>query len=33
VAPGGTMLVHDAFSSIGVTAALLAEVQHRSLRL
>jgi predicted O-methyltransferase YrrM len=25
VAPGGTMLVHDAFSSIGVTAALLAE--------
>ena len=25
VAPGGTMLVHDAFSSIGVTGALLAE--------
>lgn len=25
VAPGGVMLVHDAFSSIGVTAALLAE--------
>ena len=25
VAPGGTMLVHDAFSSIGVTLALLAE--------
>ena len=26
VAPGGTMLVHDAFSSVGVTLALLAEV-------
>lgn len=26
VAPGGTMLVHDAFSSIGVTLALLAGV-------
>jgi hypothetical protein len=25
VAPGGTMLVHDAFSSVGVTLALLAE--------
>lgn len=25
VAPGGTMLVHDAFSSVGVTGALLAE--------
>jgi len=25
VAPGGAMLVHDAFSSVGVTAALLAE--------
>ena len=25
VAPGGTMLVHDAFSSIGVTGALLVE--------
>jgi hypothetical protein len=25
VAPGGTMLVHDSFSSIGVTGALLAE--------
>jgi hypothetical protein len=26
VAPGGTLLVHDAFSSVGVTLALLAEV-------
>ena len=25
VAPGGVMLVHDAFSSVGVTLALLAE--------
>jgi hypothetical protein len=30
VAPGGTMLVHDAFSSIGVTLALLAEVTFSS---
>lgn len=29
VAPGGTMLVHDSFSSIGVTAALLAECVAR----
>ena len=29
VAPGGTMLVHDAFSSIGVTGALLAECVAR----
>jgi Methyltransferase domain len=28
VVPGGTMLVHDAFSSIGVTLALLTEVVH-----
>jgi hypothetical protein len=26
VAPGGTMLVHDAFSSVGVTLAILAEL-------
>ncbi len=29
VAPGGTMLVHDAFSSVGVTGALLAECVAR----
>jgi predicted O-methyltransferase YrrM len=29
VAPGGAMLVHDAFSSIGVTAALLVECVAR----
>ena len=29
VAPGGVMLVHDAFSSIGVTGALLAECAAR----
>ena len=29
VAPGGTMLVHDAFSSIGVTGALLVECVAR----
>jgi predicted O-methyltransferase YrrM len=29
VAPGGTMLVHDAFSSVGVTAALLVECVAR----
>ena len=29
VAPGGAMLVHDAFSSIGVTAALLLECVAR----
>jgi Methyltransferase domain len=29
VAPGGTMLVHDSFSSIGVTGALLAECVAR----
>ena len=29
LAPGGTMLVHDAFSSIGVTGALLAECVGR----
>jgi hypothetical protein len=29
VAPGGTMLVHDAFSSIGVTGALLLECALR----
>lgn len=29
VAPGGTLLVHDAFSSIGVTVALLNEVVGR----
>jgi len=29
VAPGGTMLVHDAFSSIGVTGALLTECVAR----
>ena len=28
VAPGGTMLVHDAFSSIGVTLALLRDVRR-----
>jgi hypothetical protein len=28
VIPGGTMLVHDAFSSVGVTLALLIEVVH-----
>src|SRR5690606_22722811 len=26
VAPGGTMLIHDAFSSIGVTAAIAVEL-------
>ena len=26
VAPGGTMLIHDAFSSVGVTAAIAAEL-------
>ena len=30
VAPGGTMLVHDAFSSIGVTLALLVECAGRA---
>ena len=30
VAPGGTMLVHDAFSSIGVTGALLVECAFSS---
>jgi hypothetical protein len=29
VAPGGTLLVHDAFSSIGVTVALLGQVVGR----
>jgi predicted O-methyltransferase YrrM len=29
VAPGGAMLVHDAFSSVGVTGALLAETVAR----
>jgi hypothetical protein len=29
VAPGGTMLVHDAFSSVGVTLALLSAVAGR----
>ena len=34
VRPGGTMLVHDAFSSVGVTGALLAEcVLRRRLAL
>ena len=33
VAPGGTMLVHDAFSSIGVTLALLRDVRQRRLAL
>lgn len=30
VAPGGAMLVHDAFSSVGVTLALLAECTGRA---
>ena len=33
VAPGGTMLVHDSFSSIGVTLALLATCVERRLAL
>jgi predicted O-methyltransferase YrrM len=32
VRPGGTMLVHDAFSSVGVTLALLAHVAGRGWR-